>query len=190
MIPFEHFKQLNYEFLRNKINSIDLRPYSSAIQNETYRKYFIKNAGAEHYKLLAFFSMCFENHQLFDIGTHIGGSSIALAFNSKNVVVSYDVVNCRELQNPPSNIIYEIGDFRLDSEVLSSPFIFIDVDHNGNDEIAFHEFFLKNKYRGVVLWDDIHLNPNMKHFWNSVELEKLDLTGIGHETGTGLVIYN
>lgn len=190
MFPIELFKELNYGFLKTKINSIDLKPSSVAIQNEMYRGYYIQDAGSEHYKLLAFLSTFFEDCQLYDIGTHIGGSSIALAYNPKNFVVSYDIENYRQLNNPPPNIMYEIGDFRLDKEVLDSPLIFIDTNHNGADEKEFHEFFLQNNYRGVVLWDDIHLNPEMKDFWNSVQTPKLDLTGVGHGTGTGIIFYD
>ena len=189
MIPIEQFKSLNFGFLRSQINSINLTQSSLAIQNELYRGYYLQEAGSEHYKLLAYLSTFFNDCQLFDIGTHIGGSSIALAYNPRNIVISYDVEDCKQLSNPPMNIIYEIGDFKLDKEVLSSPLVFIDTNHNGADEMEFHEFFLKNNYRGVVLWDDIHLNPAMKNFWHSVQTPKLDLTGIGHGTGTGMILY-
>lgn len=189
MFTVEHFKQLNYAYLADKINAISLKNSSEYITNDLYRSYYLKNAGSEHYKLLAFFSTLFNDCQLFDIGTHIGGSSIAMSYNPKNIVVSYDIVNCRELRNPPKNIMYEVGDFRLDSDVLNSPFIFIDADHNGKDEWEFHNFFLSKRYKGVILWDDIHLNPDMRYFWSLVKNEKYDLTGLGHETGTGMIFY-
>lgn len=190
MITLETFASLNIPYLRSKISEIDLRPISNCILNEMYRGYFCGEVGSEHYKLLAFLSLHFNNSYIYDIGTHIGGSSIALSQNKNNIVISYDVVDAKEIQNPPSNIIYHIGDFMRDEEVLSSPLIFIDVDHNGKDEISFHEFFLKNNYKGIVIWDDIHLNSEMKDFWMSVKNPKLDLTSLGHATGTGMIFYN
>ena len=186
----DQFKNANLSFLRHKINSIDLNPISHIIQNELYRGYFIQEAGSEHYKLLAFLSSLFNDCQLFDIGTHIGGSSIALAYNPNNLVISYDIDNFTELKDPPSNIHFQIGDFRKDDDVLSSPLIFIDAHHNGTDEKEFHQFFLNNNYKGVVLWDDIYLNPEMRDFWGSVTTEKYDLTAVGHGTGTGMIIYS
>jgi len=92
----------------------------------------------------------------------------------------------------PHNVEYRIGDFREDPDVLKSPFILIDVDpHDGIQEKEFHEFFLKNKYRGLVAWDDIHL-PLMNPWWNSINepnVKKVDLTRVGHHSGTGLLIY-
>lgn len=189
MITFDAFTSLNFGYLRSHISQINLKPYAECIQNETYRNYFCGEVGEEHYKLLAFLSQQINNSQIYDIGTHIGGSSIALAHNKNNIVISYDVVNVRDIKNPPSNIIYHLGDFMKDPEVLSSPLIFIDADHNGIDELQFHNFFLRNKYRGIVLWDDIHLDQNMKDFWRTVENPKFDLTSLGHKTGTGLILY-
>jgi hypothetical protein len=37
--------------------------------------------------------------------------------------------------------------------------------------------------------DDIHLNDDMKLFWNNITEEKYDLTSIGHWSGTGLVVF-
>jgi hypothetical protein len=85
---------------------------------------------------------------------------------------------------------YKIGDFRFDSELLASPFIFIDVDpHDGIQEKAFHEFFLTVRYKGITLWDDIHLTPVMEQWWNSIESHKVDLTKLGHASGTGMIVY-
>jgi len=55
------------------------------------RATYAKNAGAEHYRLLEFFSNLYYNETLIDVGTNIGCSAIALASNKSNFVLSYDV---------------------------------------------------------------------------------------------------
>ena len=42
--------------------------------------------------------------------------------------------------------------------ILSSDFIMIDIDpHEGIMEYEMYEWLRTNKYKGVILWDDIHL---------------------------------
>jgi hypothetical protein len=45
-------------------------------------------------------------------------------------------------------------------------------------------------YKGYVFCDDIHLNHNMENWWQSVKIEKYDITDIGHFSGTGLINFN
>jgi hypothetical protein len=45
-------------------------------------------------------------------------------------------------------------------------------------------------YKGYLLLDDIFLNKEMVEFWNLIELDKQDLTNLGHVTGTGVVYFN
>lgn len=107
---------------------------------------------------------------------------------------SYDLVDKRMLLgNVPNNIEFRIGDFTQDSEICKSPLILIDTDpHDGIQEEEFHRFLLSSAYKGLVIWDDIHLNPAMRAFWDSIKgsvKTKVDLTAFGHWSGTGLVIY-
>jgi hypothetical protein len=73
------------------------------------------------------------------------------------------------------------------------PFIFIDVDpHDGIQETKMIQKLVDKKYKGYVLLDDIHLNQAMQNFWDSipVTVRKVDLTEIGHWSGTGLLIFS
>jgi hypothetical protein len=45
-------------------------------------------------------------------------------------------------------------------------------------------------YKGYLLLDDVFLNKEMVEFWNLIELDKQDLTNLGHATGTGVVYFN
>jgi hypothetical protein len=72
----------------------------------------------------------------------------------------------------------------------------IDIDHfEKNGIIIFNKLFLLN-YSGIILLNDVFNHPDritkeyMLRFWNSINIEKYDLTKYGHYTGTGIVIIN
>jgi hypothetical protein len=62
------------------------------------------------------------------------------------------------------------------------------------------EFFarlVQSGYRGILVLDDIHLNPEMKKWWQELQggqqihnYHCFDVTAIGHSTGTGLVDFS
>ena len=66
---------------------------------------------------------------------------------------------------------------------------FWDTFHNGDFETEFVNYLTEIKYKGLVLFDDIHLNKEMQDFWDGLKLEKYDITEIGHFSGTGLVNF-
>lgn len=183
----------NIEALKTELAKIDLVPISKEQDVYQYREYLVRIAGIEHYQLLAYVSMAYSGETIYDIGTHYGNSSLAMAYNPDAKIVSYDIEMTLRVKNKPTNIDYRIGDFTKNPDVLKSPFIFIDVDpHDGIQEKAFHEYFLATGYKGLVMWDDINL-VDMNPWWNSVtepSVRKVDLTAVGHHSGTGLIIYS
>ena len=62
-----------------------------------------------------------------------------------------------------------------------------DTDHNGIHEKLFYDWLIKINYKGLLLFDDIHLNNEMRTFWNNIIHKKEDISHIGHITGTGVV---
>jgi hypothetical protein len=75
--------------------------------------------------------------------------------------------------------------------IKSAKIIFLDIAHDAIQEQKFTEMLSNIGYKGYVLCDDIHLpwSPNMEIWWNSIKVEKYDLTDIGHTWGTGLINY-
>ena len=65
----------------------------------------------------------------------------------------------------------------------------LDTDHDGKFENIFYDHLISSGYKGILFCDDIHLNPHMESFWNRITHEKVDMTSIGHNTGSGLVIF-
>jgi hypothetical protein len=84
---------------------------------------------------------------------------------------------------------FRIGDYKTDPELLKSPFIFIDVSHDGKLEREIYQYLCDNNYKGFTVWDDINLNPEMRSFWADVKHEKRDITRYGHYSGTGIIFF-
>ena len=75
-------------------------------------------------------------------------------------------------------------------QLLASPLILLDTYHDGVFEQEMYDFLSRNNYTGLLLLDDIHVNPAMQQFWSGVSHTKLDLTTWGHWSGTGLVVFD
>jgi predicted O-methyltransferase YrrM len=166
------------------------------------RGFFLGEAGREHYKLLSFLAKQLpEGSKAFDIGTYRGCSALALA-NATNIkVITYDIEN-----HIPENVLscrnHPQIEFRLAncltepylSELVEAHLIFLDIDpHNGTDETNFVKVLKERGFQGVLVLDDINLNPEMRNFWENTipsGLKKLDLTKYGHWSGTGALIFN
>lgn len=177
----------------NKLNLIDLTELSTSINEKSFADYFNDVPGLEHYKLLAYFSTLYSNQTLLDIGTYKGCSALALAYNKKNKVVSFDVItDSVGLNNIPNNIEFKVDNILNDTYIdliLNSPFIILDTAHEGPFEHEFYNHLISINYKGVLMLDDIKLNDAMIEFWNSISNEKYDVSNIGHHSGTGLVIF-
>jgi hypothetical protein len=181
----------SYHLDRDHVGRIDLKRFDKHVVNPEHRNYFFDTDFREHYRLIAHLSSFFQGSTIFDIGTNKGYSSLALSHNPDNSVVSYDLVECKELGFPEelTNIEYRLGDVRQDSRLLSSPLIMLDTNHDGEFEHEFYDFLRANRYKGLLFLDDIHLNEPMKAFWQHIREPKEDVTDLGHWSGSGLVVF-
>lgn len=177
---------------KEKLNSINLDTYQESFKSDGYpNNWFFMDAGQEHYRLLAYIGSLYKGKTLLDIGTYQGNSAIALSHNKNNDVISYDLKPQPIINKIKSkNTEFKIGNILDDLNILiDCPFIMLDTYHNGDFEAEFVNYLIQIKYKGLVLFDDIHLNKPMKSFWNNLKLDKYDLTEIGHFSGTGLVNF-
>ncbi|UCD82317.1 MAG: hypothetical protein JSW26_13100 [Desulfobacterales bacterium] len=181
-----------YRLYKNNISRINLNRFSKHVANPRHRNYFFDVDFREHYRLIAYLSTQFNHTTIFDIGTNLGYSALALSYSDSNRVISYDIVECKELNHAEElvNIEYCIGDVLKDERLLSSPLIMLDTNHDGIFENKFYSFLKENNYKGLLFLDDIHLNQQMEDFWNSIGETKEDLTNVGHWSGSGLVDFN
>jgi predicted O-methyltransferase YrrM len=173
------------------ISQIDLTDSADLVTETEFRNYYLSNPGLEHYKLLAFISNIHEHANLIDIGTFKGCSALALSYNKTNTVHTFDIhPNLMSLQSIPDNISVYVDDILSEKHIQllkSSPFIFLDTNHDGTFERAFLVHLESIQWKGYLLLDDIFLNDEMKMFWESISYEKFNISKFGHHSGTGLV---
>lgn len=162
------------------------------INNSSARADFLCSPlrGGHYYRLLAHISNLLpEGSIVFDVGTYRGVSALALSYNERVKVISWDIANFNAVTNP-GNITFKIGNFLEDEQLLNAKLMFIDVDpHDGIKEEAFLKKLIQIGYRGVLIFDDIHLNDGMRAFWQkTLPYNPQDLTSLGHNTGTGMLV--
>ena len=177
-------------------------PYAAWHENA---KFFAASSG-EHYKLLATIASKFRGGRFVDIGTYLGHSALALAHRAEelgNKVVSYDIADCFDnaaARASPSDIkkhpaielrvrdaISDVAEIAATADV-----VLLDVTpHDGKQERVIVSELVRLGFKGLLLLDDIHLNPEMTALWQWLPCErKLDLTDIGHWSGTGLCVFD
>jgi hypothetical protein len=163
-------------------------------------EWFYAEPGVEGHRLLMYLSTTLEGQTLFDVGTHLGDSAHALAYNETNRVLSFDVVDkVPAHRRRRQNVAYHLADLfdpvtreTWREQLLGSALVFIDVDpHEGTREHELLDWLSRNAYRGVVVLDDIwHFKPMRDRLWYRVEdRHKLDVTHVGHWSGTGIVSF-
>ena len=118
-----------------------------------------------------------------------------LSYNDKNKVISYDLVEQGATEGiKKDNVEFKIQDFReddtLDYDNIS--IIMIDVDpHDGTAEEEMFEYLEEKGWKGLVLLDDIGFQwPEIEDFWNRITFSKINVTEVGHMSGTGLVNFD
>jgi hypothetical protein len=182
-------------------NDIQALQLQCNIPNEEY----IRPAGIEHYKLLSYLSKQINNAIIFDIGTHKGFSALALSHNKNNTVYTfdlYDKINEEDKKNlwsnnnvkfSTDNLMDDLTRNKWKDLILNSSIIFIDIDpHEGTEEYKFYLWLKENKYKGLLILDDIFYFKEMRdNIWHKIpNIEKYDLTRFGHWSGTGFVVFN
>lgn len=174
-----------------------------------YRKINVDSVGLdklpsiEHYKLLTYLSYKFNGITIMDAGTHHGLSSVCLAQNKNNKVISYDIVKVDRF----SKLTYQhtpIGDSYPNIEYIQSDInnvpndiikdcklIFLDIIHDGKAEVLFSNKLKEMSYAGYILCDDVGLSGELRYplgdWFGGLPWDKYDLTKVGHFSGSGLL---
>lgn len=183
----------------NGVHNVSLDKMHQYTYWHKFHEYFTSPAGREHYKVLAYLaSQCSDGDTVYDIGTYVGMSAIALATNEKVDVITYDIFN--HFDNPTikqhvhsiKNIEFRLGDCLGDLEELSkATLIVLDIEpHDGVEEMKIIEALKEAGFRGICVCDDIYVNEGMKQFWGAVPLKKVDITQYGHWSGTGVIVFD
>jgi predicted O-methyltransferase YrrM len=161
----------------------------------------------EHYRLLAGLVAVLGARRVVEIGTGSGLSALAMlsAMPSEGRVVTFDVV---PWQHYPGAILEQedFTDGRLEQRVADlseapaaeqdiealedADLIFLDAAKDGEQERRFLELFDGMRFSAgpILVLDDIRV-WTMLEIWRNVSRPKLDVTSIGHWSGTGLIDY-
>ena len=142
-------------------------------------------AGIVPYRLYAHLSTLFDDGVILDIGTLYGSSALALSYNTKNHVKSYDLSEKSKIAQrmERDNIDWNIMDFREDESIEwdKVKMIVVDTDHTGEQEVEFMKFLIAKDWKGIMCFDDIHLNRAMIDFWECFDEDiREDVTKLGH----------
>lgn len=168
-------------------------------------KYSINIWPGEHYRLLTGLVRSLEAKKVIEIGTFWGIGTLALyeGLGKEGEVITYDIVPWNKFESTflkdedfkNNRISQVLGDLQDDNFFLTqknvfenADLIFMDAAKDGIMERKFLEQFSKCRFKSgaILVVDDIKL-WNMLDIWEEIKLPKIDITGLGHYTGTGLV---
>lgn len=159
----------------------------------------------EHYKLMAGFVKVLQPKVLIEIGTDTGLSSLAMKkyLPPDGKLVTFDLRPWREV--PEHDLVEaDFADGRLEQRIadLADPDVFeenrsllqraqlffIDGPKNLTFETALmkHLRTIQFDQPPILIFDDTRLTSMLK-FWYELPMPKLDLTGLGHWSGTGMI---
>lgn len=175
----------------NDLLSINISDLAHYVSWSDDGKLFEFPVGNQHYRLLAYISTLLpDNSTIFEIGTRWGVSAVALSRNKRVNVITCDIEKQFDF-TLPSNVEFILGDgFDILENYTHANVIFMDVDpHDGIQEKKMIDKLIKIGFKGVLVLDDIHLNKDMNDLWNSIPLDKYDLTQFGHYSGTGIIFF-
>lgn len=165
---------------------------------------WIRTWPGEHYRLLPALVQEFGARHVLEIGTFKGHGTLALAAGGTDVdVVTYDVVPWGDFSDTAlrptdladGRIQQCLGDLGEDSyratqagTLRAADLLFIDGPKDGSwEQHAVPEILsVLTDRRRLVVVDDIRLLA-MVQLWRDLPLPKLDITSLGHWSGTGLL---
>lgn len=159
----------------------------------------------EHYKLLAALIRLTKAAAVVEIGTFLGLSALAMKKYQPpgGKVVTFDIVPWRSLpgtclkdrdfiDDGLEQVLADLANpdvFANYAGILShADMIFLDGPKNRTFERAFLQQLMKLRFAkpALLVIDDIRL-WNMLDIWHEIPFPKLDVTSLGHFSGTGLV---
>lgn len=169
---------------------------------------YVHHWPGEHYRLLAALVRLLEPRLVLEIGTYQGHSALAMLpeLPTSGRIVTFDVVPWTQIQGcllRPEDFadgrmaqgIADLGDARqaeLHADLIgTADLIFVDAAKDGVLERLILENFAAVGLKDgvIVVFDDIRV-WNMLDIWRRIERPKLDVTSLGHYSGTGLIDWS
>jgi hypothetical protein len=191
------------ELNKKAIDEIDISHLAHFLQwNPAFQQYFVQEAGREPFKLLAFLSKAIGGVAV-DMGTLYGSSALALSYNEQTQVLTLDTKkqipddqNGQALVTPlkrPNIRMLVASCQAVLPHAAQANLIVLDIDINLKTEILkIINELMYYQFKGIMVLDNINVNQNMKEVWRSIpqSLKKVDVSPLGHHTGTGILVYD
>lgn len=174
---------------KSEVDKIDLSGQAELIKDVYSAQFLNKEAGIEHYKLLAWISSQVKKGSIVEVGCHEGAGALALSYSGRKVE-TFDLMDkCHPKIKEVVKFTLAEGFNSLEA-AKKAKVVFVDAIHSGVFELEFLQELMKENNKPVIIFDDIHLNDEMKAFWSEVQklgIDSQDWTDIGHWSGTGVV---
>ena len=192
----------------------------------SYEQYMMAEAGQEHYTLWHYLTKTYHSPQdcrhIVDIGTRYTASALALGATGIDVQ-TFDIPTSTERTHAFRGKPEEEWQRQLISQGVHMKFQNLDLLTISDDDfraymstwliivdtfhlpykVPFEREWLERlmnmepKFEGIVMLDDIHLNPEMRMWWKEVQdnasqwgFVAHDVTSVGHVSGTGLLDFS
>jgi predicted O-methyltransferase YrrM len=159
----------------------------------------------EHYRLLAALVRILRPRSIVEFGTFSGLSTLAMVpeMVEDSRIVTFDVVPWNRVENTylcesdfrSGAVVQEIANVADATEfakhqrlICTADLLFVDGPKDGIFEPRLFEHFqdVPLKPGTLVVLDDMHFF-NLLSVWRGIARPKLDITGFGHWSGTGLI---
>ncbi len=191
------------ELNKRAIEELDLSHLAHFLQwNPAFQQYFVQETGKEPFKLLAFLSKAIGGVAV-DMGTLYGSSALALSYNEQTQVLTLDTKKqipdgqdgqalITPLKRPNIRMLVASCQAIL-PHAAKANLIVLDIDINLKTEILkVISELMYYKFKGILVLDNINVNQNMQDVWRNIPqtLKKLDVSSLGHHTGTGIIVYD
>ena len=158
------------------------------------RGWVLSSAGVEHYRLLRYLGSL-SRIAICELGTYMGHSAAALGADTSVPVFTYDYATSVKWHQQPDNVFTHLlpNEFVWPKFIVNADVIFVDTWHHGKMEREVFDYLLEEQWTGILVYDDIDYNDPMREFWASIpesdRYNKIDLTNLGHCTGTGVIEF-
>ncbi len=165
---------------------------------------FLLTWPGEHYTLLAAMMMALRPKHVVEIGTAQGASALIMKRHlpQSSTVVTYDIIPWKDMpecglktedfgenfSQHTTDVSTKEGQKAERSIFEQADFIFVDAEKDYDMEAKFVRYFdsLRFKTPPIIVFDDIRLTQ-MVEIWREISHPKLDISGLGHWSGTGIV---
>lgn len=177
---------------KKELDSMDMSEVAKMFNPCPEISYLFDAAGFNHYRLLRWIGENNYGKLIFDIGTFMGLSAGSFAYSDNNIIHTFDTSFAAMKLQPLETVIKNkvVNETDIPDNLTDANIILVDTWHNGIMERKIFDTLVAANWKGILIYDDIYYNASMKAFWESIDHPgKIDVTAIGHSTGTGIIEF-